>query len=263
MALPSQVQTLAATQTELSQEGPQVYPIRSIDPRSKRQREHHILQNYPAPNHMLPPPDGSPAKPLYHMLCFTMFGQPSLEPIWAAIALHRYANDDEIWDNGITDTQNRLGNMIVVAGILLASATALASTVPPRPDILNYTVRGPYLCIRGSFGFLVGGIIVGSVVFLILGRARAEHSREVLYTDRFQVWSMGSYTFFSIGTGTHLLAFGMLSGIWCAQDATVQAVCALLLVIPVTIGILFGIVVWRGKHLSSRPDSNIWPPEKD
>lgn len=114
MALPSQVQTLAATQTELSQEGPQVYPIRSIDPRSKRQREHHILQNYPAPNHMLPPPDGSPAKPLYHMLCFTMFGQPSLEPIWAAIALHRYANDDEIWDNGITDTQNRLGNMIVV-----------------------------------------------------------------------------------------------------------------------------------------------------
>ena len=48
------------------------------------------------------------------------------------------------------------------AGLLLASNAALVTTDPPEAGILNYTIRGPYVCLWTSFGILLGGIIIAA-----------------------------------------------------------------------------------------------------
>ncbi|KAJ7249575.1 hypothetical protein C8J57DRAFT_1079453 [Mycena rebaudengoi] len=83
---------------------------------------------------------------------------------------------------------------------------------PPRTSMVNYTLRGPYICMLGSFGLLIGGIIVASVCVLVSGKARPYWSEQVLYANRFHVYStliMLPYPFFSIGAAAILLAFGM------------------------------------------------------
>ena len=48
------------------------------------------------------------------------------------------------------------------ASLLLASNAALVTTDPPEAGILNYTIRGPYVCLWTSFGILLGGIIIAA-----------------------------------------------------------------------------------------------------
>ena len=119
------------------------------------------------------------------------------------------------------------------ASLLLATSSVFITTEPPRASVVNYTLRGPYYCFFGSFGLLLGGIIVASSITLVLGQITpewAEHVRpnnpsaavihcgftetrlKVLYSSRPRMfWGliMLSYPFFSIGIATLLLAFGM------------------------------------------------------
>ncbi|KAL1718969.1 hypothetical protein EV715DRAFT_290870 [Schizophyllum commune] len=109
--------------------------------------------------------------------------------------------------------------MLLVAGLLLASAATFLTTEPPRDEILNYTRRGPYICLVASFGLLIGGIIVGGACVLVTSKVQAYWSEKVLYADRFHVYCtliMLSYPFFSIGIATLFLAFGMCNFIVCS-----------------------------------------------
>ncbi|KAJ7693077.1 hypothetical protein B0H17DRAFT_1060705 [Mycena rosella] len=145
------------------------------------------------------------------MLCITSFGYAGLDPIWAAIRLEE-EGDESIWSDGIDQTCDRLNNMLVVASLLLATSAAFLTTTPPITSMLNYTLRGPYMCMLGSFGLLIGGIIVASVCVLVSSKARPYWSEQVLYANRFHVYCtliMLSYPFFSIGVAALLLAFGI------------------------------------------------------
>ncbi|KAJ6451578.1 hypothetical protein C8R45DRAFT_1223765 [Mycena sanguinolenta] len=130
------------------------------------------------------------------------------------------------------------------ASLLPATAAIFITTTPPRPSMVNYTLRGPYICMLGSFGLLIGGIIVAAVCVLISSKARPYWSEQVLYANRFHVYStliMLSYPFFAIGTAAILLAFGVLTAVWGAEDLGIQLAAPLLLVLPVAMAILFGI----------------------
>ncbi|KAJ7484459.1 hypothetical protein FB451DRAFT_1028824 [Mycena latifolia] len=101
--------------------------------------------------------------------------------------------------------------IFVEASLLLATSSIFITTVPPRPSMVNYTLRGPYICMLGSFGLLIGGIIVALVCLLVTSKARPYWSEQVLYANRFHVYCtliMLSYPFFSIGAGATLLSFG-------------------------------------------------------
>jgi hypothetical protein len=43
--------------------------------------------------------------------------------------------------------------------LLLATSSVFITTLPPIPGLVNYTLRGPYICIVSAFGLLIGGII--------------------------------------------------------------------------------------------------------
>ncbi|KAJ7108490.1 hypothetical protein C8R44DRAFT_636471, partial [Mycena epipterygia] len=97
------------------------------------------------------------------------------------------------------------------ASLLLATSAVFIMTVPPRPGMVNYTLRGLYICMLGSFGLLIGAIIIAAVSFLIMSRVRPSWAERVMYGNRFHVYCTLitlSYPFFSIGVGTLLLAFG-------------------------------------------------------
>ena len=54
------------------------------------------------------------------------------------------------------------------AALFLASCTTLVTTVPPRPDIVDYTTRGPHILLWVSFNLLCTSIIfAGGDVYLI------------------------------------------------------------------------------------------------
>jgi hypothetical protein len=67
------------------------------------------------------------------------------------------------------------------ASLLLSSIVALMTTDPPPSSgpILNYTARGPYICILASFGILLGGIIVGGTAVVVLWSNTLKWTRDV------------------------------------------------------------------------------------
>ncbi|KAJ7917655.1 hypothetical protein B0H13DRAFT_1608154, partial [Mycena leptocephala] len=182
--------------------------------RSKIQRQAEILHRCPPPLHWKAPqlsqPFGRLRQIVFNLLCITSFGHAGLDPIWASIRLEE-EGDEDVWQDGIDQMCDRLNNMLVVASLLLATSSVFITTAPPRASMVNYTLRGPYICMLASFRLLIGGIIVASVCVLVSSKARPYWAEQVLYADRFHVYCtliMLSYPFFAIRAGALFLAFG-------------------------------------------------------
>lgn len=88
--------------------------------------------------------------------------------MWASIVLAEQGDEDP-WMDGRSRTSKQHNNKLVLvstlyesaktttdlqaahqAGLLLATTSVVFTTPPPDPKFLNYTRRGPYLCIHGS-----------------------------------------------------------------------------------------------------------------
>ncbi|KAJ7189478.1 hypothetical protein GGX14DRAFT_331506, partial [Mycena pura] len=176
------------------------------------QKEKDILTRYPLPSHWKRPSLGASAlqRTIFSVFCMASFGHVELAPLWASIKLEE-EGDDSVWVEETRKHCDRLNNLLIVGSLLLATSAAFITTVPPRPAMANYTLRGPYICMLSATGMLVGGIIVTAVSFLVLTNARANWAERVLYGSRFHVWStliLGSYPIVSIGVATILLASG-------------------------------------------------------
>jgi len=117
----------------------------------------------------------------------------------------------------------------IEATLLLATSAVFLTTQPPRVSIVNFILRGPYICILSAFGLLIGGIITASGTVLVVTKSTPDWSQsvrcnsrsahcllsevgfQVLFGNRARVYSvpiMLSYPFVAIGIATVLLAFG-------------------------------------------------------
>ena len=143
-----------------------------------------MLEKYSLPLHWQPPSAslrlGRLWQVVFKTLCICAYGEPNLESLWASIRLAE-DGDDTFWEEEQKRACEQQSNILVLvrprglfdnracqltpakAGLLLATAAVFITTPPPDACLLNYTSRGPYLCICGSFGILVGGIIVTSI----------------------------------------------------------------------------------------------------
>ncbi|KAL0566244.1 hypothetical protein V5O48_015776 [Marasmius crinis-equi] len=150
---------------------------------------------------------------VFNSLCVTAIGHPGLEPMWAAIKLEE-AGDKKGWDEFTRRYTERTNRMMVVAGLLLASSAVFLSTLPPRPDIANYILRGPYICMLCAFGLLIGAIIYASVQDVIVSQVRPSWVNEVLLADRVRVYAVlivASYPYIiGVGFSAMLLALGSI-----------------------------------------------------
>jgi hypothetical protein len=166
---------------------------------SKNQKRKAKLDADPIPPHWHPPnPVGKFGRlwwTLFNILCVTSFGHAGLQPVWASMKLEQ-EGDDSVWDYGVRQTCDRLNNMLLVvrlnnlekvsihlihiqASLLLATSAAFVTTDPPRASIVNYTMRGPYICLLGAFGLLIGGIVVASVAVLVISKIDTRWAEKV------------------------------------------------------------------------------------
>ncbi|KAF7341243.1 hypothetical protein MVEN_01859900 [Mycena venus] len=232
-------------------------------PKTLSQKEEDILIRSPLPPHMMRPPITGPLgvlqRTIFNVLCIASYGHVGLDPVWASIRLEE-EGDDSVWVEGTRQICDRLNNLLVVlmlanpkGSLLLATSAAFITTVPPRPTTVDYTLRGPYICLLSAFGLLIGGIIVTAVSFLVLSKARPNWSERVLYSSRFHVYStliMLSYPIFSIGAATALLGSGILGAMWAAEDLALQASSPVILSMPIAMAVLFGV-----SYLTAKPET--------
>ncbi|KAK1230459.1 hypothetical protein PQX77_006454 [Marasmius sp. AFHP31] len=217
------------------------------------EREANIIRKYPVPDHWKAASEnehfGAIRRALFNTLCVIAFGHTGLERVWAHIKLEEEGQPD-LRTECTQQLCDRFDNMIMVAGLLLATTAVFMTTPPPLEAFMDYNLRGPYACLSGSFGLLIGGIIVASVCNLVASKARPKWTRNVLFYSRFHIYCtllLLSYPFVIIGTATMLLAFGVLTAIWSADDHEMKGATALLLILPVLMAFIFVVAVMTGK----------------
>ncbi|KAJ7922385.1 hypothetical protein B0H13DRAFT_1537580, partial [Mycena leptocephala] len=141
---------------------------------------------------------------------FTAYGQPGMEPLWAAFRLEE-EGDESLWKEAVDILTGRMNNLVVVGSLLLATSSVFITTPPPIPGLVNYTLRGPYICIVSAFGLLIGGIISAAAGSAAFSQAWPYWTENVCYRNRACVYgttmAIAGPTIF-IANATILFAFG-------------------------------------------------------
>jgi len=183
---------------------------------------------------------------IFKGLCMMSFGRADLNPVYAAICLE-HVGDGKAWKERVKQVQDRLNNMLIVAGLLSAATALFLTTLSPRPEIGNYNIRGPYLCLLFSYAVFIGEIVVGYIALLVVSQATPTWAEKVFFSDRFHVYCsifMLSWPLIANGIATLLLAFGLLSAVWFSNDLSAKVAAALTALLPpVFIGIVFIVYV--------------------
>ncbi|TCD71456.1 hypothetical protein EIP91_010162 [Steccherinum ochraceum] len=104
-------------------------------------------------------------------LCLLSFGSSDLDELWSIMA--RAEQDKELFTAYKDRVSSRVSVITIVAGLILSTTAAFATTDPPRPRLLDYTQTGAYLCILSSLGIIVGGVIVGSISIFVMTQCTA------------------------------------------------------------------------------------------
>ncbi|KIK69333.1 hypothetical protein GYMLUDRAFT_644792 [Collybiopsis luxurians FD-317 M1] len=236
--------------------------------KTKLARQRAVLQRHGMPQHWKPP-SSKIGRIIFNALSLMALGHPGMEPTWTAIKLEE-EGDESVWAERIQQLVGRLSSMNVVAGLLLTTCATFLTTLPPKPDMINYTLRGPYMCVGGSFALLIGAIIVGSTAYLVAGTVKSHWAKEVLYCDHLHIYCtllLLSYPFISIGVATMLLAFGvwifnpsknteedrglmsgLLSAVWSSPDQGIQGAVVIVFLFPLFMGALFGVSIATALH---------------
>ncbi|KIP07286.1 hypothetical protein PHLGIDRAFT_425579 [Phlebiopsis gigantea 11061_1 CR5-6] len=171
-------------------------------------------------------------KKLLKTLCLISFGHPSLHPVYDICLAPR-----TVWQESTDRLYDRLNTIVVVAGLLLSATGAFVTTIPPLPNILNYTERGPYLCLFVSWGLSLGTLIVGSAIMFVVSKCEPSWFQRTHMNSRSRIvctmWLIG-FPFISMGASTAMAAIGLLVAAWTSRDLLVVKGAVWLLLFPVS-----------------------------
>ncbi|KAF8662790.1 hypothetical protein AX16_001074 [Volvariella volvacea WC 439] len=122
---------------------------------------------------------------VFTTLAITTFGTKTLQPVWDVV---RPGNEEGFigYKNRL---QNQTQNMNIVSGLLLATNAVFLTTVPPRPDLSDYTTIAPYVCMLASFAMTMGSLLAGSSLLFVMNHSTAEWFREVSEFRYIPHWS--------------------------------------------------------------------------
>ncbi|THU90447.1 hypothetical protein K435DRAFT_676063 [Dendrothele bispora CBS 962.96] len=174
---------------------------------------------------------------LFRLLCVIAHGHTDIECLWAICS----TGEPEfiIQKDRLTA---RISTITVVAGLLLSVTTAFITTVPPVPQVINYTERGPFLCLLLSFGLNLGGLVVGSALLWAIAKAKIQWFCNVMMGSASRVfWTqvMMAYPFGAIGLATVLEAFGLIAAAIASKDPLVCFGSLVLLFFPTSLALIF------------------------
>ncbi|KAF5311932.1 hypothetical protein D9619_002311 [Psilocybe cf. subviscida] len=235
---------------------------------SDRDKKRSILQKYPLPEHWRAPEPrgilGRLHRIIFSTLCLCAYGRTEMDFVWAAIKLAE-DGDETVWLDGRKRTSEQQNNILVLAGLLLATSSVFITTPPPRPDLLDYTRWGPYFCICGAFGVLIGVISVASVMILVTTNLSPTHAKDlVLMLSTSTRVAVIAYPPVWTGAATLLLAFGIQSGVWSASNLAFKLGAAVTLIQPLFVAFLYLISSMPIRRtIREEPRSMISPSKED
>ncbi|KZV62581.1 hypothetical protein PENSPDRAFT_617775 [Peniophora sp. CONT] len=181
--------------------------------------------------------------------CMIAYGHRTLEEQWRV--LHE--------TSAFLEEKRRLSSMVqtvnVVATLLLASTATFITTTPPKLGIIDYTRRGPYICLFASFGLLLGGIIVGCIVQFAFSSSTQRWVRDTLMKTRFRIWVLMlllGYPFISIALAASVNILGLLVAAWSSDDCVVKIGSGFLLALPVS---LLGLFIFSTRDFDAALDT--------
>ncbi|KAJ7222796.1 hypothetical protein C8J57DRAFT_1593166 [Mycena rebaudengoi] len=177
--------------------------------RSKKTEE--LLHRHPMAVHLRMPTRrglfGRSRWTAFTLLCFTAYGHPGMEPIWAAFRLEE-EGDESIWKEAVDILTGQMNNLVVVC------------------------IWAPHWRYHLRCGFPSMAILDGEHIIVPL-----TISLQVCYRNRACVYgttmAIAGPTI-SIANAAILLAFGMLSAVWWAEDRGMKVFTAAFLLIPVS-----------------------------
>ncbi|KAH6909482.1 hypothetical protein BKA70DRAFT_1425886 [Coprinopsis sp. MPI-PUGE-AT-0042] len=187
---------------------------------------------------------------LFTVLCMISFGHTTLDHQWKMTN-----SSEEAFVKDREFISQRITTVTVMASLLLASAAALVTTDPPKDSIMNYTARGPYLCLWAAFGVLIGSIIVASADVCLIAACSPKWLFEVLMATRTRIWCVFillAYPFVAVGAGVGIGVLGLLIAALSSQDRIIQAGFIFLFLVPASLPFFF-VVIARGTVSQSRP----------
>ncbi|TFY56368.1 hypothetical protein EVG20_g8952 [Dentipellis fragilis] len=164
----------------------------------------------------------------FRILCLVSLGHARLGDVWDICN-----SDEDTWLRAKDRLWNRVNSITIVAGLLLGSTAAFATTTPPRPELVDYAALGSYRCIMASFGITLGGLVVGSAMLFVMSKCRAKWSCDTLMGSRSRVYCtlfIIAYPFIAVGVSTAVLAFGIIAAAWRSQDHVIRVGSSVLLV---------------------------------
>ncbi|KAA1477606.1 hypothetical protein DENSPDRAFT_615771 [Dentipellis sp. KUC8613] len=166
----------------------------------------------------------------FRVLCLVSLGHPNLTAVWNICN-----SDEDTWIRAKDRLWNRINTITIIAGLLLGSTAAFATTSPPRPDLVDYTTLGSYRCTMASFGITLGSLVVGSTVMFVMTKCHAKWFRETLMGSRSRVCCtliIVAYPFVMIGAATVILALGLLAAAWRSQDPVLHTGGPFMVLVP-------------------------------
>jgi len=198
--------------------------------------------------------DGEPDSPNYtgslvqkavlafhRTLALVTFGVGSLRPTWERC--HLAYHDEGIWAEGRDSLRERIQHTNVVGGLLLTTIATFCSTDPPKDSaFLPYTKQGPTCLFLAALGLSFAGLIVGSTIVLVVGKADPTWFCDVMMGTRARIWItmiLLGYPFWAIGASTCSLAAGLLVAASYSESALIRYGGYALVASPLSCGVVF------------------------
>ncbi|KII90739.1 hypothetical protein PLICRDRAFT_52435 [Plicaturopsis crispa FD-325 SS-3] len=189
---------------------------------------------------------GAVVRWIFTAFCLIAFGHSSLQHVWDCCHPHV---EEDIWKESRGLLQRRHENITVTAGLLLATIAAFVTTVPPEPDLLEYTNTGPYICLLLSFGTDLGGLIVGSAMLFTMTKCHAEWFRQTLMGSRMSIYCaflLMSYPFLSIGLSSVVCAIGLIVAASHSKNPVIKTGSLFVILVPSSLALVFSWVQLTG-----------------
>ncbi|CAL1699202.1 unnamed protein product [Somion occarium] len=171
----------------------------------------------------------------FSVLCLLSLGHANLKTVWRVCN----TEDKSDWLNKKKRLLDRIENITVIAGLLLTSTSAFATTLPPLTPLFDYTTTAPYICSLASFGSVLGSLIVGSSVLFMLAKCSQEWFRDTLMGSRSSICLtliILAYPFFSIAAAACVMLIGLTIAAYQSSHPVVRIGSILVILIP---GLLF------------------------
>ncbi|CAL1699333.1 unnamed protein product [Somion occarium] len=167
----------------------------------------------------------------FKLLCLLSLGHRDLDSVWEVAT----TEDERWWYEQKDRMLNRINNITVIAGLLLTSTSAFATTLPPVTPLFDYTQTFPYICSLASFGSVLGSLIVGSSILFMMAKCSQQWFRDTLMGSHSSICLtliLLAYPFFSIAAAACVMLIGITVAAYQSSHPVIRIGSIFIILIP-------------------------------